>query len=289
MLGVGAGRSRVVGSTRGEEPLLAKSSRRAETELDRLYGLPLEQFTLARNEAAKGLRAGGDDAAARQVGKARKPTTAAWAVNQLARHHEKDVGALLDAGRRLRAAGTDRKRVRAATDAERAAVDRLVTAARSMLARPTETVLEQVRETLHAAALEDSTRELVERGRLTTQTRAVGLGGLAAAPSRATAGQRRPDEAAVRKAQQRLAKAGRAVERARTAQRRSARGVVDAEAELERRKAAEVKAANQLRTVADELRDAVGEAADAGMNEAAIARSSGLGSKDVKALRRQLN
>jgi hypothetical protein len=54
------------------------ASRRLETEIDRLYQLPLEEFTAARNALA---RTGGDEAA--DVRKLTKPSIPAWAVNQL--------------------------------------------------------------------------------------------------------------------------------------------------------------------------------------------------------------
>jgi hypothetical protein len=54
------------------------ASRGLEVEIDRLYQLPLEDFTTARNALAKG--AGGDAARIRGLA---KPPIAAWAVNQL--------------------------------------------------------------------------------------------------------------------------------------------------------------------------------------------------------------
>ena len=53
-------------------------------EVDRLYELPLEEFTAARNELAKRL---GDTS----VKELKKPTVTAWTVNQLARTREVDV------------------------------------------------------------------------------------------------------------------------------------------------------------------------------------------------------
>ena len=52
--------------------------RRIETEVDRLYQLPPDEFTAARNALAK--EAGADRAEVRGLG---KPPIAAWAVNQL--------------------------------------------------------------------------------------------------------------------------------------------------------------------------------------------------------------
>src|SRR5258706_4724508 len=54
------------------------AARALDTEIDRLYQLPLEEFTPARNVLAKG--AGGEAARVRALS---KPPVAAWAVNQL--------------------------------------------------------------------------------------------------------------------------------------------------------------------------------------------------------------
>ena len=62
----------------------------AESLLDRLYRLPLDEFTAARNDAVKQARAENPQAAD-ILAKARKPTVAAWAVNQLARSGERAV------------------------------------------------------------------------------------------------------------------------------------------------------------------------------------------------------
>ena len=63
-------------------------------EVDRLYKLPLEEFTAARNELAKRL----GDTSVKQL---KKPTVPAWTVNQLARTREVDVRRLLRAGEQL--------------------------------------------------------------------------------------------------------------------------------------------------------------------------------------------
>ena len=54
------------------------AARALETEIDRLYQLPLSEFTPARNVLAK--RAGAESARIRALS---KPPSAAWAVNQL--------------------------------------------------------------------------------------------------------------------------------------------------------------------------------------------------------------
>src|SRR3954454_15989802 len=69
-----------------------------ERELDALYQLPLDRFTVARNELANRLRAEGQAEAAQQVKALRKPTAAVWLVNRLAREDELDIQRLLKAG-----------------------------------------------------------------------------------------------------------------------------------------------------------------------------------------------
>ena len=154
-----------------------------EDEIDGLYGLPFEEFTAARDELAKRLRREGDRAAADRVRKLRKPVVAAWAVNQLSRARRDELDALLRAGDELRAAqeevlgGGGRERMRAAVEAERAAIDVLVAAARELLPpRSGEATLEAVRETLRAAATDDEVREEVVAGRLVRERTAAGLG-----------------------------------------------------------------------------------------------------------------
>ena len=87
-------------------------------EIDRLYELPLEEFTAARNALAKET----GDAALKQL---KKPTVPAWAVNQLARRREVDMRRLLRAakarggaeGGAPRREPSRRSSVRAATNA----------------------------------------------------------------------------------------------------------------------------------------------------------------------------
>jgi hypothetical protein len=73
-------------------------ARRLDTEIDRLYQLPPDEFTAARNALAK--TAGTDAAAVKQLV---KPPLAAWAVNQLYWQRRDDYTALLDAAKELRA------------------------------------------------------------------------------------------------------------------------------------------------------------------------------------------
>ena len=154
---------------------------------DELYGLALEQFIPERGALVKALRAEKrrDDAAA--VAALRKPSVAAWAVNQLVRSQPSGVQELYAAGDELRdaqarlLAGTgDGRALRAANERERAAVDALVEAARGLLSSDghelSSAVVERVADTLHAAALDEAAREQVREGRLERELRHVGLG-----------------------------------------------------------------------------------------------------------------
>src|SRR5919202_1156757 len=79
----------------------------AADDADDLYGLALDAFVPDRDALAKRLRADGDRAAADEVKALRKPSVAAWAVNQAVRSQPKAARALWDAGDALIAAQDD--------------------------------------------------------------------------------------------------------------------------------------------------------------------------------------
>jgi hypothetical protein len=151
-----------------------------EQDADRLYGLPLGQFTAARDATARRLRLAKlrDEAAA--VKALRKPTAAAWVVNQLVRRSDRALADLLGAADRLRAAteGGDAAALREAASAQRDAIDLLMAEAREIAAGGdvAEGALDRVRETLHAAAADDDARAQVTSGRLERELQAVGFG-----------------------------------------------------------------------------------------------------------------
>src|SRR6059058_3259568 len=105
-----------------------------------LYGLPLDRFVPERTALAKALRQQGRREEAAEVAKLRKPSVAAWAVNQLVRTQRREIDALFAAGDALQksqgdvlAGRGDAGSLRAAADAERAALDRLGQKARGLL------------------------------------------------------------------------------------------------------------------------------------------------------------
>lgn len=72
-------------------------------ETQKLYGLPLSQFTPARNARAKALKQENPELAAAVAGLP-KPSLAAAALNELVREDPSEIRALVQSGKRLRQA-----------------------------------------------------------------------------------------------------------------------------------------------------------------------------------------
>ncbi|MEA2493621.1 MAG: hypothetical protein QOJ29_1532 [Thermoleophilaceae bacterium] len=202
----------------------------AAERIAQLYGLPPEQFTPERNALAAQLRVDGDAQAAAEVKALRKPTSAAWAVNQLVRAEPDLVEALLGAGGELRqahrqaASGRGSAQLRAATEAERAAVEELTAHLSDAIGRvPSAALVDSVRNSLHAASSSDDARELIATGTLTTELRPVGMGPMPARP-------RKVDARAVKKhdaSQARALKAALAADAALQREVKAARRALD--------------------------------------------------------------
>jgi hypothetical protein len=164
------------------------------------------------------------------------------------RTQRKDARALLAAGERPRKAHADvatgdasPQELRAAADAERAAVARLSQAARGLTNASgrglSENILERVAQTFHAVAADTDTRSLAQAGRLSRESQASGVEALAAPPGkRARRKDRagRPTEAQIRKARERLERAQRQARDLRSARTQAARATSDAERVLAR-------------------------------------------------------
>lgn len=160
-----------------------------ESELDRLYTAPLDQFVKLRNDLAARLGKDGDEAAATRTKGLKKPSVSAWVVNQLARTSELDVQRLIKAGEGLEQAQSDAIAGAAsggfelARREEAAAVRLLRTAAKGVLPSASPAVLDRITKTLRAAAATKEGRVLIKQGRLTEDLEATGfdaLSGLAA-------------------------------------------------------------------------------------------------------------
>jgi hypothetical protein len=135
-----------------------------EKEIDRLYGLPLEDFVAARKGLAQKLRKEGERAAALRVEDLRKPTAAA-AVAAGERLHDAQAELLQ---------GGNPDAVRKAAEDERRAISALLAASRKE--GVTDTVLRRVESTLHAAAIDGDERAALAGGRLTKELEAAGFG-----------------------------------------------------------------------------------------------------------------
>ena len=158
-------------------------------EIDRLYELPLGEFTKARNELAARLKKGGDAAGAADVRALAKPTAPVWAANRAARRDRDGVRALLKAAETLRKAqaralgGGAADELRTAQREERRAVQRLVAGAREALEDDGRTAsadqLDRVERTLTAAAVDVTESQALEAGRLTRELEPGGFEALA--------------------------------------------------------------------------------------------------------------
>ena len=204
---------------------------------DRLYALPPEEFTEARNQAARELRAAGERELADQVKALRKPSAGAAAVNRLVREHRPEVDAFLAAAATLRDAQLAGK-----GDAASAAV-----AQRKALEQAVGLGGERVRSSLQAAAVDDDTARDVLAARLVREPEPAGFGTLlahsepgAATASTAAAG---PDDTAARG---RLQEAKGALGAAEAEERQARRRWTQSQRELEKARAAVDTAQREL-------------------------------------------
>jgi hypothetical protein len=236
-------------------------------EVDQLYGLPLEEFTSARNDLSKRL---GDP----EVKQLKKPSVSAWAMNQLVRHREVDVRRLLRAGEELEQAqkdavrGGDQAPFEKARRDERDAVRTLRSAAAELLRAgghpASDATLERVAKSLHAAAASEQGRQALREGRLTEDLEPTGFEALAALTG-TPSGRRRPaakakapsaaDRRRARKAREEAEQARRAANDAAARLAEAERALRNAERELE-------KAGRAAETAADKAKRLEAKAAD---------------------------
>jgi hypothetical protein len=159
----------------------------AGDEIDRLYGLPLDEFTKARDELARRVRQEGDGGRAAEIKQLRKPSVPAWVVNQLARQRELDMRRLLQAGEQLAGAQVEAIRARGgdafleARRDEQRALEALAAGAREILAGAGRgaAALDRVLATLRAGSLTEDGRALLRSGRLTEELEPPGFEALA--------------------------------------------------------------------------------------------------------------
>lgn len=169
-----------------DESLLAE-------HVDAIHGVPPDDFVAERDRRVKQLRADGHREEASALKAHRKPTLPAWAVNQLARRDPAAVDELVQAGGALRTAqlratsGKGADGLRPATHRVRDLATDLARSARDILdmAGASTGHLEEVQQTLFAAAIDPDLQERLCRGVFTRPVEATGFGvveGLVAVP-----------------------------------------------------------------------------------------------------------
>jgi len=158
---------------------------RVQAAADQLYAADPAEFTDRRSDLVAQARAAGDQAAARAIGALRKPTRAAWVVNQLARADPDAVARLGRLGDELRAAESalDGGKLRELSQTRRKLLGQL---ARQALAGagvtdPPDALLQEVTGTLSAALADPQVAARVGQGQLAKSVQPAGFGfGLAA-------------------------------------------------------------------------------------------------------------
>ncbi|WP_068280235.1 hypothetical protein [Aldersonia kunmingensis] len=149
---------------------------------DELYSLDPSEFVAVRTARAKEAKADGDKALAAEIGKLRKPTVVAWAVNLLAREQPDDVAGLLQLGEALRDAqrhlsGSELRKL----TSQRQQVVRAIARRAGELAAERdrdlgEGGLREVGQTLHAALADPAIADLVRAGTLESAVSYSGFG-----------------------------------------------------------------------------------------------------------------
>ena len=147
----------------------------SDPEISALYRVAPEGFIEARDALAKRLREDGRGDDASTVKKLRRPTVAAWALDQLAEDVPDAIGELLAAGADLAGAqratlsGRDPSALRDATARRRESIagltDRAVAALRAA-GRSPDPHVEDIRGTLEAASVDDEVGERLRAGTL---------------------------------------------------------------------------------------------------------------------------
>ncbi|NED99683.1 hypothetical protein [Phytoactinopolyspora halotolerans] len=147
-----------------------------------LYGLTPDEFVAARNAMVKRAKAEDGREAAAQIQALRKPTLAAWLVNQLVRAHRSEVSDLLAVGDGMReaTAASEGARLRELTSRRKELIDGLITRVRSLAddagVRAGDDAVDAVNETLLAATADPRAASQVEAGTLTHPLQHVGFG-----------------------------------------------------------------------------------------------------------------
>ncbi len=158
---------------------------RVQAAADQLYAADPAEFTDRRSDLVAQARAAGDQAAARAIGALRRPTRAAWVVNQLARADPDAVARLGRLGDELRAAESalDGGKLRELSQTRRKLLGQLARQALdgAGVTDPPDALLQEVTGTLSAALADPQVAARVGQGQLAKSVQPAGFGfGLAA-------------------------------------------------------------------------------------------------------------
>ena len=149
---------------------------------DELYSLSPAEFTAARDERAREVRAAGQRELSAEIKKLARPTASAWLVNQLARQAPDELTRLFDVGEALHEAQRTLAgdRLRELSSQRRQVVADLLPVAAALAedaGQPASAaVLGEVRATLEAALADPQAGDAVRSGHLTKALAYAGLG-----------------------------------------------------------------------------------------------------------------
>jgi hypothetical protein len=149
---------------------------------DELYALTPAEFTAARDERARQVRAAGQRDEAAAIKKLARPTASAWLVNQLGRAAPDRMDRLYELGAELQEAQRTLAgdRLRELSVQRRQVISDLLPAASDLAGQAGQpasaAVLGEVRATLEAALADADARAAVRSGRLTKSLAYAGLG-----------------------------------------------------------------------------------------------------------------
>jgi hypothetical protein len=152
------------------------------TVADELYGLDPGEFTATRDRRASEARRAGDRETAAALKALRRPSSAAWAVNVLARERPEEVRRLTELGAALREAQEQlaAEDLRALSRQRHRVVAGLVAEARTLAGARgvslSDSVAREVESTLDAALADPAAGEAVRTGRLVRTLERSGFG-----------------------------------------------------------------------------------------------------------------
>jgi len=230
-----------------------------EATADELYALPPEQFIERRDAAARAAKPAEPDLA-KAIRALKKPSTAAWLLNQLVRANRDDVSSLLDLGAALRQAQSrlEGAQLRELSQQRRQAVNALVREARRLAARlgkpATESVAREVEQSLEAALANPDAAQAVESGRLTTAL-SPDAGFDSAAPHLRVVQAEKPGRRAAAHTPKATAKPSAAARAAADALKRAERAAAQAATELVAANSRVDDAADRVANLSDEIAD----------------------------------